>query len=83
MLEYIEAVNAFCLMLLLFPTLLLMGLQFKIEKDLRILNLGQRSIGIIGLALTAWVNDRYNLSIINQAFFSLEYLDSSVPTGLV
>ena len=70
-------------MLLLFPTLLLMGLQLKIEKDLRILNQGQRSIGIIGLALTAWVNDRYHQSILYKAYFSLQYLDSSVPTGLV
>ena len=70
-------------MLLLFPTLLLMGLQFKIEKDLRILNQGQRSIGIIGLALTAWVNDRFHQAILNQIYFSLQHLDSSVPTGLV
>ena len=70
-------------MLLLFPTLLLMGLQLKIEKDLRILNLGQRSIGIIGLALTAWVNDRYHQAIINKVYLSQQYLDSSVPTGLV
>ena len=68
-------------MLLLFPTLLLMGLQLKIEKDLRILNLGQRSIGIIGLALTAWVNDRYYQSILYKAYFSLQYLDSEATEG--
>ena len=45
-------------MTLLLPTLLLMGLQLRKEKDLRIVNLGQRSIGVIGVALTAWVNDR-------------------------
>jgi len=53
------AVNAFCLMLLLFPTLFLMMLQLKKEKDMRVLNLGRRSIGLIGMALTAWVNDRF------------------------
>ena len=45
-------------MLLLFPSLLLLGLQLKIEKDVRVVNLGQRSIGVIGMALTAWFNDR-------------------------
>jgi len=53
------AANAFCLMLLLFPSLLLMGLQLRKEEDKRIINLGQRSIGLIGLALTAWINDRF------------------------
>ena len=45
-------------MLLLFPSLLLLGLQLRIEKDVRVVNLGQRSIGVIGMALTAWFNDR-------------------------
>merc|ERR1719508_308238 len=36
-----------------------MVLQLKKEKDVRILNLGWRSIGVIGMAITAWVNDRF------------------------
>jgi len=53
------AVNAFCLMLLVVPTLMLMGLQLKKENNSRIINLGQRSVGLIVLALTAWLNDRF------------------------
>ena len=45
-------------MLLVVPTLMLMGLQLKKENNSRIINLGQRSVGLIVLALTAWLNDR-------------------------
>ena len=34
-------------------------MQLKQEKNRRIIHLGQRSIGIICMALTAWINDRF------------------------
>lgn len=53
------AVNAFCLMLLTIPSIGLMSLQLRLENNKRIVALGQRSIGIICMALAAWVNDRF------------------------
>ena len=50
--------NAFCLMLLTIPSIGLMSLQLRLENNKRIVALGQRSIGIICMALAAWVNDR-------------------------
>jgi len=52
-------VNAFCLLLLCIPTLVLMVMQFKEEQTPRMNNLARRSVGIWGLAVTAWVNDRF------------------------
>ena len=54
-----QAVNAFCLMLLTIPSIGLMSLQLRLENNKRIVALGQRSIGIICMALVAWVNDRF------------------------
>ena len=56
---FFQAVNAFCLMLLTIPSIALMTMQLKYEKNKRIVHLGQRSIGIICMALTAWINDRF------------------------
>jgi len=53
------AVNAFCLMLLTVPSIGLMVMVLKAERNTRIVNLGKRSIGIISMALVAWVNDRF------------------------
>jgi len=63
------AVNAFCLMLLVVPTLMLMGLQLKKENNSRIIHLGQRSVGLIVLALTAWLNDRFFCSYWSELGF--------------
>ena len=51
--------NAFCLMLLTVPSIGLMVMVLKTERNTRIVNLGKRSIGIISMALVAWVNDRF------------------------
>merc|ERR1719483_421405 len=34
-------------------------MQLKKEEDMRLLNLGKRSIGLIGMAFTSWVIDRF------------------------
>ena len=46
-------------MLLTIPSIGLMSLQLRLENNKRIVALGQRSIGIICMALAAWVNDRF------------------------
>ena len=46
-------------MLLTVPSIGLMVMVLKTERNTRIVNLGKRSIGIISMALVAWVNDRF------------------------
>jgi len=52
-------VNAFCLLLLSVPSIILLALQLRTERNMRILKLASRSVGFWGLAITAWVNDRF------------------------
>eukprot|EP00090_Calanus_glacialis_P004398 TRINITY_DN13273_c0_g1_i2.p1 TRINITY_DN13273_c0_g1~~TRINITY_DN13273_c0_g1_i2.p1 ORF type:complete len:274 (-),score=52.86 TRINITY_DN13273_c0_g1_i2:65-886(-) len=52
-------VNAFCLLLLGIPTVVLMVLMLKHEQCPRVNNLARRSVGLWGLAIIAWVNDRF------------------------
>ena len=54
-----KEVNAFCLLLLGIPTVVLMVLMLKHEQCPRVHNLARRSVGLWGLAIIAWVNDRY------------------------
>jgi len=46
-------------MLLTVPSIALMVMQLSTEVNMRIINLGKRSIGIICMALVAWINDRF------------------------
>ena len=46
-------------MLLTVPSIALRVLQLSTEQNRRIVNLGKRSIGIICMALVAWINDRF------------------------
>lgn len=51
-------VNAFILMLLGVPTVALLILELRAEKDLRVLSLGRRCVVFWCMAITCWVNDR-------------------------
>jgi len=50
--------NAFILLILGVPALVLLALQLKIEKDQRVINLGRRTIVFYLLAIFCWLNDR-------------------------
>jgi len=52
-------VNAFCLLLLSIPSLVLLMMQLRDEQSPRLNNLARRSVGLWGVAITAWVNDRF------------------------
>lgn len=52
------AVNAFFLILLGFPALVLLAYQLKLEDDSRVVNLGKRSIIFWVLAIFCWINDK-------------------------
>jgi len=51
-------VNAFILMTLAVPGLVLLIMELKVEKNARVVSLGKRTITLWGLAITCWVNDR-------------------------
>ena len=55
----VKVVNAFCLLLLGIPTVVLMVMMLKDEQCPRVNSLARRSVGLWGLAIIAWVNDRY------------------------
>eukprot|EP00090_Calanus_glacialis_P012573 TRINITY_DN21177_c0_g1_i15.p1 TRINITY_DN21177_c0_g1~~TRINITY_DN21177_c0_g1_i15.p1 ORF type:complete len:246 (-),score=14.50 TRINITY_DN21177_c0_g1_i15:60-731(-) len=51
-------VNAFILMALGVPTMLLLMHELKMEKNIQVLSLGRRTIFLWVLAVICWVNDR-------------------------
>jgi len=69
LISHTQVVNAFCLLLLSIPSLALMLLQLQTEKCPRVRGLARRSIGLWGLAITAWVNDRFFCSYWSRVGF--------------
>lgn len=55
---YHPAINAFALMTLAIPCIIMLFKQLQLEKDRRVYRLGVRTAIVIMLAITCWINDR-------------------------